>query len=94
MAKYIKKNFIISRCRTKVHREHIDNNDPLTPCKLHHDPHSAREMLLLAASPEDQNKWVSRLSKRIQKSGYKANSTSNNLNNTITGENVNKISPR
>lgn len=83
-----------NRCRIKVHKDHIDNNDPLIPCKLHHDPNSARDMLLLASSPEDQSKWVSRLSKRIQKSGYKANSTSNNLNNTMSSGDSTKISPR
>lgn len=82
------------RCRIKVHKEHIDNNDPLAPCKLHHDPNSARDLLLLATNAEDQTKWVSRLSKRIQKSGYKANSiTNNNLNNT-SGDGGTKISPR
>lgn len=85
---------IFPRCRIKVHKDHIDNNDPLAPCKLHHDPNSARDMLLLATSPEDQNKWVSRLSKRIQKSGYKANSTSNNLNSTMSSGDGTKISPR
>ncbi|XP_055389536.1 rho-associated protein kinase 1 isoform X2 [Condylostylus longicornis] len=78
------------RCRNKIHKEHVDNNDPLAPCKLHHDPHSAREMLLLASTTEEQNLWVSRLSKRIQKSGYKANSS---LNNNSTGDGS-KISPR
>ncbi|XP_055298419.1 rho-associated protein kinase 1 [Sitodiplosis mosellana] len=66
------------RCRNKIHKEHVDNNDLMAPCKLHHDPHSAREMLLLATSNEDQKSWVNRLSKRIQKSGYKANSLNNN----------------
>ncbi|XP_052900414.1 rho-associated protein kinase 1 [Anopheles moucheti] len=65
------------RCRFKLHKEHVDNNNPLAPCKLHHDPNHAREMLLLAASNDDQHRWVSRLSKRIQKSGYKANSNNN-----------------
>ncbi|KAG5684958.1 hypothetical protein PVAND_014164 [Polypedilum vanderplanki] len=81
------------RCRIKVHKEHIENNDPLAPCKLHHDPNSARDLLLLASNSEDQKKWVSRLSKRIQKSGYKANSTSNNLNNTNNSGDGTKISP-
>ncbi|XP_055847217.1 rho-associated protein kinase 1 isoform X2 [Episyrphus balteatus] len=66
------------RCRNKIHKEHVDNNDPLAPCKLHHDPLSAREMLLLAVTPDEQHLWVTRLSKRIQKSGYKANSSTNN----------------
>lgn len=78
------------RCRNKIHKEHVDNNDPLAPCKLHHDPHCAREMLLLATSGDDQNRWVTRLSKRIQKCGYKANSTSNNN----TGPEGSKVSPR
>jgi Rho-associated protein kinase 1 len=82
------------RCRIKIHKEHADNNDPLAPCKLHHDPHSAREMLLLAQTKEDQSKWVSRLSKRIQKSGYKANSSTNNLGSGNIGGDGSKISPR
>lgn len=79
------------RCRNKIHKEHVDNNDPLAPCKLHHDPHCAREMLLLATTNEDQKGWVNRLSKRIQKCGYKANSISNNNSSGIDGS---KISPR
>ncbi|XP_017065127.1 rho-associated protein kinase 1 isoform X2 [Drosophila eugracilis] len=66
------------RCRNKIHKEHVDKHDPLAPCKLNHDPRSARDMLLLAATPEEQSVWVARLQKRIQKSGYKANSSNNN----------------
>ncbi|KAH8258909.1 hypothetical protein KR038_003127, partial [Drosophila bunnanda] len=66
------------RCRNKIHKEHVDKHDPLAPCKLNHDPRSARDMLLLAATPEEQSLWVARLLKRIQKSGYKANSSNNN----------------
>lgn len=84
-------NSLLNRCRNKIHKEHVDNNDPLAPCKLHHDPHSAREMLLLASNTDEQNLWVSRLSKRIQKCGYKANSSSNNNSNNTDGS---KISPR
>lgn len=78
------------RCRNKIHKEHVDKNDLLAPCKLNHDPRSARDMLLLAMSPEEQSLWVARLLKRIQKSGYKANSSSNN-NSSDAGS---KISPR
>lgn len=77
-----------SRCRNKIHKEHVDKQDPLAPCKLHLDPRSARDMLLLANTPEEQSLWVARLLKRIQKSGYKANSSNNN---TTDGS---KISPR
>ncbi|XP_043661052.1 rho-associated protein kinase 1 isoform X3 [Drosophila teissieri] len=76
------------RCRNKIHKEHVDKHDPLAPCKLNHDPRSARDMLLLAATPEEQSQWVARLLKRIQKSGYKANSSNNN---STDGS---KISPR
>ncbi|XP_034951660.1 rho-associated protein kinase 1 isoform X3 [Chelonus insularis] len=63
------------RCHIKVHKEHLDKKeDAIAPCKLHYDPTSARELLLLASSPEDQKYWVARLSRRIQKCGYKANS--------------------
>lgn len=72
---YIKRIVIIIGCRIKVHKEHLDKKeDAIAPCKLHYDPNSARELLLLAASPEEQKYWVSRLSRRVQKCGYKANS--------------------
>ncbi|KAF7992936.1 hypothetical protein HCN44_005717 [Aphidius gifuensis] len=61
------------RCHIKVHKEH-QKEDTIAPCKLHYDPNSARELLLLAGSPDDQKYWVTRLSRRIQKCGYKANS--------------------
>ncbi|XP_058127268.1 rho-associated protein kinase 1 [Anopheles ziemanni] len=76
------------RCRFKLHKEHVDNNNPLAPCKLHHDPNHAREMLLLATSTEDQCRWVNRLSKRIQKSGYKANSSSTSSTTLASGGNT------
>lgn len=89
--------FECRRCHIKLHKEHVENNDPLAPCKLHHDPHSAREMLLLASTDDDQAKWISRLSKRIQKCGYKANSSNNNNSSVGAGFNNsdgNKVSPR
>ncbi|PNF18939.1 Rho-associated protein kinase 2 [Cryptotermes secundus] len=63
------------RCRIKVHRDHLDRKeDSIAPCKLHYDPNSAKELLLLAATSDDQKLWTQRLGKKIQKSGYKANS--------------------
>ncbi|KAJ8687284.1 hypothetical protein QAD02_023078 [Eretmocerus hayati] len=62
-------------CHIKVHKEHIEKKeDAIAPCKLHYDPNCARELLVLAGSPDDQKYWVTRLSRRIQKYGYKANS--------------------
>lgn len=84
-------NAISFRCRIKIHKDHLESNEiSLAPCKLHFDPHSAREMLLLAATNEEQSLWVNRLSKRIQKSGYKANSSNNN--STLDGGSNSSIS--
>ncbi|XP_025829479.1 rho-associated protein kinase 2 isoform X2 [Agrilus planipennis] len=76
------------RCRTKIHKEHLDRKeDYLAPCKCHYDPTYAKELLLLAGSVEEQKNWVARLSRKIQKCGYKANN-SNVIDSTA------KISPR
>lgn len=73
------------RCRIKVHKEHLDKKeDAIAPCKLHLDPTSAKDLLLLAQNSDDQKAWVQRLSRKIQKCGYKAN-------NCIDGS---KVSPR
>jgi Rho-associated protein kinase 2 len=72
-------------CRIKVHKEHLERKeDAIAPCKLHNDPTSAKELLILAPSRDDQKLWVHRLSKKIQKCGYKAN----------TNPDGSKISPR
>jgi Rho-associated protein kinase 1 len=62
------------RCRAKFHKDHITpgNGDGVIPCKVNYDPTTAKEMLLMAASFEEQQLWVARLLKRIQKSGFKA----------------------
>lgn len=66
------------RCHIKIHKEHLEKKeDVITPCKLHYDPNSARELLILAPSSDDQKYWVNRLSRKIQKSGYKANTLTN-----------------
>ncbi|CAG9863028.1 unnamed protein product [Phyllotreta striolata] len=76
------------RCRIKVHKEHLERKeDTVPPCKLHYDPSYAKELLLLASSSEEQKLWVSRLSKKIQKCGFKANN-SNAIDSSA------KISPR
>merc|ERR1719412_1653139 len=61
------------RCRIKLHKEHTSGaGEGLTPCKVSYDPTTAKEMLLMAPSVEEQQFWVARLLKKIQKSGYKA----------------------
>lgn len=41
------------------------------------DPTSAKEMLLLAPSPDDQRRWVAQLRLRVDACGYAASSSSN-----------------
>ena len=73
-----------------MHKEHFDKKeDFLAPCKLNYDPNSAKELLILAQSINEQKLWVCRLSKKIQKSGYKANSSSN-----VSTLESTKVSPR
>lgn len=58
------------RCRLKLHRDHVDM---LAPCKV--DPTSAKELLLLAPSPDDQRHWVAQLRVRVDACGYAASSS-------------------
>jgi len=61
-------------CRVKFHKEHVVGHEPqhVLPCKVSYDPTTAKDMLLMAPSAEEQQVWVGRLLKKIQKSGYKA----------------------
>ena len=54
----------------KLHKDCLDKG--LSPCKVSYDPTTAKEMLLMATSLEEQQFWVGRLLKKIQKGGYKA----------------------
>ena len=73
------------RCRVKFHKEHVTSAvtsgdastaiysaDVIAPCKVSYDPTTAKEMLLMAPTVEEQQQWVGKLLKKIQKSGYKA----------------------
>ncbi|GIY60633.1 hypothetical protein CEXT_507561 [Caerostris extrusa] len=54
-----------SLMRLKVHKDHLEKKEDLiAPCKVNYDPNSARELLLLANSVEEQQMWVSRLRKK------------------------------
>merc|ERR1719266_2663660 len=77
------------RCRAKFHKEHITmvsasaGGNPggkgVTPCKVGYDPTNSKEMLLMAPTPDMQQMWVSRLGKKIEKSGYKASMMNDNV---------------
>ena len=57
----------------KLHEECMNKTgEGLTPCKVSYDPTTAKEMLLMATNLEEQQFWVSRLLKKIQKGGFKA----------------------
>lgn len=82
-------DFAIIWVSFKVHKEHLDKREEvIAPCKVHYDPNTAKEMLLLAGTLEEQQQWISRLSKKIQKFGYKANSAS------LGGADGARVSPR
>ncbi|XP_044515491.1 rho-associated protein kinase 2 [Gracilinanus agilis] len=56
------------RCHIKCHKDHMDKKEEIiAPCKVYYDISSAKNLLLLANSTEDQQKWVSRLVKKIPK---------------------------
>ncbi|XP_053503069.1 rho-associated protein kinase 2 isoform X2 [Ictalurus furcatus] len=52
------------RCHVKCHKDHLDlKEEVLAPCKVNYD--TAKELLLLASSSTEQQKWISRLLKKI-----------------------------
>ncbi|KAK7905242.1 hypothetical protein WMY93_017849 [Mugilogobius chulae] len=56
------------RCHIKCHKDHMDKKeDIVAPCKVNYDVSTAKNLLLLAVSQEEQQKWVSRLVKKIPK---------------------------
>ncbi|KAI5627759.1 rho-associated, coiled-coil containing protein kinase 2b isoform X2 [Silurus asotus] len=51
-------------CHVKCHKDHLDlKEEVFAPCKVHYD--TAKELLLLASSSSEQQKWIGRLLKRI-----------------------------
>ncbi|CAG0881848.1 unnamed protein product [Darwinula stevensoni] len=65
------------RCRVKLHKEHLDKKEEvLAPCKVNYDSNTAKELLLMATSVEETQQWVSKLEKKVQKGGFKANKES------------------
>ncbi|XP_041484434.1 rho-associated protein kinase 2-like isoform X3 [Lytechinus variegatus] len=54
-------------CRLKVHKEHYDKQEEFCPpCKVNIDAETAKHMLLMANSKEEQQRWISKLAKQIQ----------------------------
>ncbi|KFV18605.1 Rho-associated protein kinase 2, partial [Tauraco erythrolophus] len=56
------------RCHIKCHKDHMDKKEEIiAPCKVYYDISTAKNLLLLANSTEEQQKWVNRLVKKIPK---------------------------
>uniref|UniRef100_A0A8C6T407 non-specific serine/threonine protein kinase n=1 Tax=Neogobius melanostomus TaxID=47308 RepID=A0A8C6T407_9GOBI len=56
------------RCHVKCHKDHLDRKEEvITPCKVNYDVTSARDMLLLALTQDEQKKWIGHLGKKIPK---------------------------
>uniref|UniRef100_A0A3B4A0F4 Rho-associated protein kinase 1 n=1 Tax=Periophthalmus magnuspinnatus TaxID=409849 RepID=A0A3B4A0F4_9GOBI len=56
------------RCHVKCHKDHLDKKEEvITPCKVNYDVTSARDMLLLALTQDEQKKWIGHLGKKIPK---------------------------
>ncbi|XP_015207067.1 rho-associated protein kinase 2 isoform X3 [Lepisosteus oculatus] len=56
------------RCHIKCHKDHMDKKEEvIAPCRVNYDVSTAKNLLLLANSQEEQQKWVSRLVKKIPK---------------------------
>ncbi|NXD82471.1 ROCK2 kinase, partial [Halcyon senegalensis] len=56
------------RCHIKCHKDHMDKKEEIiAPCKVYYDISTAKNLLLLANCTEEQQKWVSRLVKKIPK---------------------------
>uniref|UniRef100_A0A3Q1EZW1 Rho-associated protein kinase 2 n=1 Tax=Acanthochromis polyacanthus TaxID=80966 RepID=A0A3Q1EZW1_9TELE len=54
------------RCHTKVHKDHLDRKEEvIVPCRVNYDMSTAKDLLLLTNSQEEQQRWVSHLLKRI-----------------------------
>ncbi|KAM8952509.1 rho-associated protein kinase 2 isoform 3-T3 [Pelodytes ibericus] len=56
------------RCHIKCHKDHMDKKEEIiAPCKVNYDISTAKNLLLLANTTDEQQKWVSRLVKKIPK---------------------------
>ncbi|KAI1895124.1 hypothetical protein AGOR_G00103060 [Albula goreensis] len=56
------------RCHIKCHKDHMDKKEEvIAPCRVNYDVSTAKNLLLLAVSQEEQQKWVSRLVRKIPK---------------------------
>ncbi|XP_035473814.1 rho-associated protein kinase 2 isoform X2 [Scophthalmus maximus] len=85
------------RCHTKCHKDHLDRKEEvIVPCKVNYDMSTAKELLLLSNSQEEQQRWVSHLLKRIPRKHPTMSPPSAAQNNPpeATSRSSPRISPR
>ncbi|XP_023270693.1 rho-associated protein kinase 2-like isoform X1 [Seriola lalandi dorsalis] len=85
------------RCHTKCHKDHLDRKEEvIVPCKVNYDMSTAKDLLLLTSSQEEQQRWVSHLLKRIPRKPLTMSPPSAAQNNPpeATPRYSPKISPR
>ena len=59
-----------------MHKDHYDKDEEFIGyCKVNFDIKTAKEMLLLANSSEEQKRWVKRLHHKVSKEGYAQSNT-------------------
>ncbi|XP_056283845.1 rho-associated protein kinase 2-like isoform X3 [Pseudoliparis swirei] len=81
------------RCHTKCHKDHLDRKEEvIVPCKVNYDMSTAKDLLLLTNSQEEQRRWVSHLLKRIPRKHPTLSPSSAALNNLP--EATSRSSPR
>ncbi|XP_054474136.1 rho-associated protein kinase 2-like isoform X1 [Anoplopoma fimbria] len=85
------------RCHTKCHKDHLDRKEEvIVPCKVNYDMSTAKELLLLTNSQEEQQRWVSHLLKRIPRKHPTMSPPSAAQNNLpeATSRSSPRVSPR
>lgn len=74
------------RCHVKVHKEHMDKDEEFIGyCKVNFDIKTAKEMLLLANTAEEQKRWVKRLHHKVSKEGYAQSNTGDKALGNLSG---------
>ncbi|XP_037541107.1 rho-associated protein kinase 2, partial [Nematolebias whitei] len=72
--------FECRRCHAKCHKDHVDRKEEkIEPCWVNYDMSSAKELLLLANSAEEQQRWITHLLKRIPRKTPMLNASSATL---------------
>ncbi len=75
----------------KVHKDHLDKDEEFIGyCKVNFDIKTAKELLLLASSTDDQKMWVQRLSRKIAKKGYAQSNSDKSNSGYVFKENMKK----